>query len=217
MPKTFEQYKALDPRFVAVMDELGKTMPAADPSFGQVWRAIVEVESNGDATAVGDGGTSYGYLQLHQDGGQGTGYTASQLLNPATNAQIGGPPIAQAYARGVTDGKTGMDLLNFVAINSGHPISDGNAAIPGVSGYLRILDITAGYLNPDGTPVAGAAAGPAADVPASAPQAAALDLLHSLGVIRGTGGGSDNPGALVSRAEMELALARLYEAILAKK
>lgn len=118
-----------------------------------IWQPIVAAESGGNVNAVGDGGTSFGLLQLHTPGGQGSSWrqysselnsvaqsdptNASVLTNkslppqerilltPAINAQIGSGPIATAYNEGVSQGLTGQSLLNYTAANSGHPYSTG--------------------------------------------------------------------------------------------
>lgn len=91
---------------------------------------IADAESGLNPNALGDYNTahqptSFGLFQLHQGDGQGAGYTASQLLNPTTNAQIGVAPIAAAYKQGVSQGLTGMPLLSFTADHSGHPTETG--------------------------------------------------------------------------------------------
>ena len=100
-----------------------------------VWAPITAVESGGNPNAVGDSGTSFGELQLHIDGGQGTGYAISDLLNPVENVAIGGPPIAAAYQKGKQKGLSGFSLTEFVAANSGHPSDTGNMP----SGYKNAL------------------------------------------------------------------------------
>lgn len=87
--------------------------------------SIATQESNLNPAAVGDQGTSFGIFQLHQGGGQGDGYTPSQLLNPNTNAQIGISAIAPAYQAGVKQGLTGYPLLQYTADHSGHPTETG--------------------------------------------------------------------------------------------
>lgn len=88
---------------------------------------IIQAESSGNPSAVGDNGTSFGLLQLHTNGGQGTGYTQAQLLDPATNLKIGLPPIAQAYKQSSKAGLTGLPLLLATANASGHPGNLGTA------------------------------------------------------------------------------------------
>lgn len=118
-----------------------------------IWQPIVAAESGGNVNAVGDGGTSYGLLQLHTPGGQGSAWSQYAgelnsvpqsdpanakvlanknlpaqeriLLTPAINAQIGSGPIAQAYHQGVSQGLTGQTLLNYTAAHSGHPYTSG--------------------------------------------------------------------------------------------
>ncbi|WP_067936785.1 transglycosylase SLT domain-containing protein [Alicyclobacillus kakegawensis] len=82
---------------------------------------IMAVESGGNPNAVGDNGTSFGLFQLHKGGGQGDGYSVSQLLDPLTNAQIAIPPIARAYKEAVAQGLSGFQALVYTADHSGHP------------------------------------------------------------------------------------------------
>lgn len=92
-----------------------------------VWIAndIVQVESGGDPNAKGDyvngSPTSFGSYQLHQNGGQGTGYTAAQLLNPKFNAKLGTAALVKATQQAQQNGLTGLQELMYVANNSGHP------------------------------------------------------------------------------------------------
>ncbi|WP_067929641.1 transglycosylase SLT domain-containing protein [Alicyclobacillus shizuokensis] len=82
---------------------------------------IMAVESGGNPNAVGDNGTSFGLFQLHKGGGQGDGYSVSQLLDPLTNAEIAIPPIARAYKEAVAQGLSGFQALVYTADHSGHP------------------------------------------------------------------------------------------------
>ncbi len=50
--------------------------------------AMVEVESGFDPAAVGDGGMSYGLMQLHLEGA-GAGYTPEWLLDVSNNLELG--------------------------------------------------------------------------------------------------------------------------------
>lgn len=95
--------------------------------------SIADAESGLNPNALGDYNknkqpTSFGLFQLHQDGGQGDGYTQAQLLNPQTNAQIGVAPIAKAYQQGTALGLSGTNLLTYTADHSGHP--DETGAMP---------------------------------------------------------------------------------------
>ena len=101
-----------------------------------VWAPITAVESGGNPTAVGDNGTSFGELQLHIDGGQGTGHSIGELENPIQNVAIGGPPIASAYNAGLEKGLSGFNLVAYTASHSGHP-SDTGEFTPGYEDALR--------------------------------------------------------------------------------
>lgn len=89
--------------------------------------SIAQTESGMNPSAAGDYSpttkryTSFGLFQLHQNGGQGTGYTAQQLENPNTNAQIGIHALAPAYQAGLKKGLIGYPLLQYIAGHSGHP------------------------------------------------------------------------------------------------
>jgi hypothetical protein len=80
-------------------------------SFVAIASAIIFGESQGNPNAKGDGGKSYGLLQLYTGGGQGndinpeTGnpYTPEELLDPYTNLSIGLGYIATAYKRAKAD------------------------------------------------------------------------------------------------------------------
>ena len=111
----------------------------------QIWGAILGAESGGNPSAAGDcilsydakgqpvygpcggatlsGPTSLGLFQLHQQGGQGTGYTVAQLTNPVTNAQIAAQAIIPAYNRAKGQGYTGAELAYQTAVMSGHTVS----------------------------------------------------------------------------------------------
>lgn len=86
---------------------------------------IMQVESGGNPSAVGDQGTSFGLFQLHKGGGQGDGYPLSVLLDPVRNTEIAMSPIARAYRQGVQQGLTGYSLLEYTASHSGHPTETG--------------------------------------------------------------------------------------------
>jgi hypothetical protein len=98
--------------------------------------SIIEVETNFDPNRVGDKGTSFGLLQLHQGGGQGDGHSIAELKDPVNNLEIGLPHIQKAYKDGVKKGLTGQSLLDYVALNSGHPAEDGKSW---TTGYQEAL------------------------------------------------------------------------------
>ncbi len=90
---------------------------------------IAQKESGLNAGATGDysngSPTSFGLFQLHQGGGQGDGFTQSQLLDPNLNSQIGIANMVTPYKQGVAKGLTGYPLVQYVAANSGHPDETG--------------------------------------------------------------------------------------------
>lgn len=97
---------------------------------------IAKLESSFNPNAVGDNGTSFGLYQLHW-GGQGTGYTASQLENPNTNADIGIKNMSSAYKKGVSLGLSGYALLDYTATHSGHPGYGGVGKYPSYERTLK--------------------------------------------------------------------------------
>lgn len=97
---------------------------------------IAKLESNFKPNAVGDNGTSFGLYQLHW-GGQGTGYTSSQLENPQTNATIGISNMSSAYKKGVKAGLSGYALLDYTATHSGHPGYGGVGKYPSYEKTLK--------------------------------------------------------------------------------
>jgi len=84
-----------------------------------VLRAIVLAEDPYNTAQGGDGGRSFGILQLFTQGGQGDGYTPAQLLDVDTNLAIGVPPIAEAWARNA--GRPAAQRIARTAAESGHP------------------------------------------------------------------------------------------------
>lgn len=103
-------------RAVAAADQYGA------PRGLVVGLGIIEAGNNA-APPPGDGGCSFGWLQLNVCGGQGAGYTQAQLEDLATNLAIGvggTPGIAWAYQR-----YGGPDLARtdwwLVMQRSGHP------------------------------------------------------------------------------------------------
>jgi hypothetical protein len=92
--------------------------------------------------------SSIGLFQENICGGQGTGYSPTDLLNPRFNAQVGVPPIANAYVWAVQNGYQGTDLIRQVATHSGHP-GRIDPMDPRVS---HIVDVTLRLIfNPDGS------------------------------------------------------------------
>lgn len=54
------------------------------------------IESDGDPTAVGDNGCSFGIFQAYTCGGEGDGYPQAVLENPTINAQVVMPAMGEA-------------------------------------------------------------------------------------------------------------------------
>ena len=89
-----------------------------------VWESIAHMESGFNPKALGDSGKSFGLFQLYTAGGQGDPYknNPTVLFDPAMNAQVAMPSIAQAYRTAKAQGmEDGPELAAWVAGHSGHP------------------------------------------------------------------------------------------------
>lgn len=75
---------------------------AADAELWPVLLAIAGPESSWNPGAIGDGGTSFGYLQFHQEGGLGDGHAIADLLNGPYNMQAGAQYIRGRLASGAS-------------------------------------------------------------------------------------------------------------------
>lgn len=127
---------------------------------------IAQEESGLNPNAIGDNGTSFGLFQLHW-GGQGTGYTAQQLLNPQTNADIGVKNLASAYNTATARGLTGWSLLDYVATDSGHPGYGGPGAYPSYENGLHAIYNGNGGTAQTGGSSGGSGSGSSAQAPNS--------------------------------------------------
>src|SRR5579875_1036136 len=159
------QTKDLDPRFVSRMQQIEKDLVSQQgtPSFEQTWLWIVEAVSQGEATSVGADGHAFGYLQVSDLYGPGANHPARDLLNPDTNALLGGTAIAAAYAKAVRQGLSGQRLLDYVWEESGYQ-----------AGHVVVVDKVAGYWKaPSAEPAPEADDQPPASAQAPAPAAQA--------------------------------------------
>lgn len=82
---------------------------------------------------------STGLFQLNQ-GGLGSGHSPQSLKNPFTNAKIAIPAMLPAYKAARAQGLTGVDLLNYVANNSGWPGSMGVSWTENHTNYDQVMD-----------------------------------------------------------------------------
>lgn len=57
-------------------------------------------ESSWNPNAIGDNGTSFGLMQMHQGGGLGDGYTQEQLLDGPTNFRLAAQYIEGRLSQG---------------------------------------------------------------------------------------------------------------------
>lgn len=79
--------------------------------------AVIQMESGGKSVTNSIGAA--GLLQLLPNGGQGSGYSNSQLLDPVTNLTIGIPYLANGYRKSGPFQNTYTWWYNF-GLNSGH-------------------------------------------------------------------------------------------------
>lgn len=91
--------------------------------FDWTTMGIVSAESNFDPRALGDGGLSFGLLQLYTAGGQGSDYAGhgEDLFDPKLNLAVGQPYIARAVLYATQQGWQGERFIREVARRSGHP------------------------------------------------------------------------------------------------
>ncbi len=129
-------------------------MPSIEEIFSakgvptSIWAPILAIESGGNPRAhlLNGQEDSVGLFQLNRAGGLGTGYTVAQLADPTTNATIAANAMAPAYTLGVAKGLSGLDLLRYVAYNSGWPTQAGVKALtydPVVQSYDKKLVLAA--------------------------------------------------------------------------
>ena len=109
-----------------------------------VWYPIMQVESGGNPAARNVTGSedSVGLFQLNRIGGLGKGYSVTQLQNPTTNAEIAAAAMAPAYQKSKAQGLTGLDMVRYVAYNSGWPTTQGVESLtsdPVVQSYDKRL------------------------------------------------------------------------------
>lgn len=83
--------------------------------------SIASVESSFDENCTGDNGTSFGLFQLHRKGLAPDDLSNEQLCDPTTNARIAVSAMKPKYDQAVAQGLTGLDLIKYVAYNSGWP------------------------------------------------------------------------------------------------
>lgn len=113
---------------MATYNNPGEVFTAAGvPAF--IWKSIMQTESGGNASIIGDNGTSYGLFQLHQGGGLGDGYAPSQLLDPVVNSEIVAQSMGELTKEGQAKGLTDYNLLQYVAYNGGWPTHAGVGAL----------------------------------------------------------------------------------------
>jgi hypothetical protein len=96
-----------------------------------IWGPIMSIESGGSPTAAltNSSEDSIGLFALNRSGGLGSGYTVAQLQDPKLNASIAASQLGPNYKEGTSKGLTGLDLLRYVAYNSGFPTMQGTGAL----------------------------------------------------------------------------------------
>lgn len=87
--------------------------------------SIAFYESKFDLNKVGDKGSAFGLFQLHQDGLESKDLTREDLINEETNTRIAISSMENAYKRGLQQKLKGLELLKYVANNSGWPDNKG--------------------------------------------------------------------------------------------
>jgi hypothetical protein len=81
---------------------------------------LIQAESGGSPTALGDAGQSVGLFQLHSRGA-GAGYTVEERYSPTLQFNIMTPRIQAAYLSGRTRGLSGRDLAMWVGQQAERP------------------------------------------------------------------------------------------------
>lgn len=199
--------------------------------------AIIAVESgfNPSAHNLSDIEDSVGLLQLNRRGGQGTGYTVAQLMDPTLNLRIGLPHIAAAFRAAWSPTIEPYEFIYQVATRSGHPgpVLRSDPRILAIARAWGCFFQGVGVAGPSGAPAAAAAPGPGVALTAVAVipfSLAALPLIISaftfgplLGAFNphafllGGGGGGGSPGQLALRslqnAYLPPGLARTYRGL----
>lgn len=126
------------------------------PLFLAVASAIIWGESKGNAGQLGDGGKSFGLLQLYTGGGQGnainpeTGqpYTPDELKDPTTNLSIGLPYIISAFKQAQNKGiQNPRDFLYEIMAESGHPSRSGLETDMGKAWFEQVYTAFKGYMD----------------------------------------------------------------------
>lgn len=134
--------------------------------------SVIQVESGFNPTAIGDNGTSFGILQLHEGGQAPSGVPTSALLDPVTNAKYGLP----ALVRGLQAAGPFNDSLawwDVFASASGHP--GGSLAQSANEAQQLKSAYDANRFNVPGMPLTGEV--PTANVGLSSNSGSALDSL----------------------------------------
>lgn len=125
----------------SVEDIVGGIMGRAGVPLS-IWGPIMDIESKGDPNAAlqNSNEDSIGLFALNRSGGLGSGYTVAQLKDPETNATIAAGVMGPNYKKGVARGLSGLELLRYVAYNSGFPTMQGVGAL-GTDQVVRNYDV----------------------------------------------------------------------------
>lgn len=128
---------------------------AAEHRVAPFWvLGIVLAESGGDPTArnVTEYEDSVGLLQLNRFGGQGQGYTVTELLYPRRNLELGIPYITQAIARCRPNTVPTDTQMYCMFINSGHPGRGPTFQDPRIQRLIELTKAAWEYLDPHAPP-----------------------------------------------------------------
>ncbi len=126
--------------------------------------AIIAAESSFDprAHALSAIEDSVGLLQLNRRGGQGTGYSVEQLMDPQLNLRLGLPAIRRAFEQSWQPNIDPFEFIYRVATRSGHPgdIPRNDPRILKVANAWACFYGIAGFSLNGPTPAPGAVGGP---------------------------------------------------------
>lgn len=144
-----------------------------------------------------NGQPSVGPLQINL-GGQGSGYTLTELLgNGNLQAQIGVHPIATAYAAAQRKGLTGFAAFLYTLTGSGHPTSKGFASLTGMEQQQVLADAEQAWGAVTGAQVAYSPAQAAAAVAGGSTTSEGL-WAHVKAYLAGLAQGATHPGQAVA-------------------
>jgi hypothetical protein len=133
--------------------DLAYTFIAAESGFDPTAHALTDLED------------SVGLLQLNRKGGQGTGYSVQELMDPRRNLQIGLPYITGAFRATWSPTIDPFEFIYLVSVRSGHPgpVERNDYRIMKIARIWSCFFPAVGVFGPGGAPSTstGMAGGPA--------------------------------------------------------